>query len=50
MIDWTIVELQSQIMQYENEIIEAIQDKDWEKAERLISEYNKFRKANKNLL
>lgn len=50
MIDWTIVEFQSQIMQYENEIIEAIQDKDWEKSERLISEYNKFRKANKNLL
>lgn len=50
MIDWEIVELQSEIMHYENQINEAIQDKDWGKVERLVIEYNQFRKANTDLI
>ena len=49
MIDWDIVELQSREMEYEIEIAEAFEDKDWDKLEQLVIAYNKFRKENKNL-
>lgn len=50
MIDLEMVELQSEIMHYENQIYEAIQDSDWKKVEMLVIEYNQFRKANADLI
>lgn len=50
MIDWVMVELQSEIMHYENQINEAIQDRDWKKVEILVIEYNQFRKENEDLI
>ena len=36
-------------MRFENEIYEALEDKDFKKAESLHQEFNEFKKANKNL-
>lgn len=48
-IDWNIVELQGIEMRYENEIYEALEDRDFDKLEKLVIEYNEFRKDNKKL-